>query len=118
MVNRLVSMRSRMMSKSLRFLVLGASAVVQLAMPVGTAQAGPFLDWLLGRPIYTYPAPVAVAPVAVAPVPAYLPAASTALPVTASYATVAPSGFQVNQPTTLGYAPAATISSPVTTHYP
>lgn len=70
------------LSKNL--VVATAIAVTQLALPTTDAQAGPFLDWLLGRHAGTYPAATTVA---------YCPTPT----VTAAYPTTCPG------PNTTGY---------------
>src|SRR6186997_1819025 len=62
-------------------LVCAAFVALQLALPVKNLHAGPFWDWLLGRPILTYPGQPAAAtalPAVAAPVMANYPAAPAA----------------------------------------
>jgi hypothetical protein len=100
-----------------KLVVCAAFVGLQLAVPVKNLQAGPFLDWLLGRPILTYPSQPTVAAAAV-PVLAPASAVTTAgYPATASHQ-VAP-GYPY--PLTTNYAattaaPAA-CPCPVTANY-
>src|SRR5262245_61386545 len=105
------------MSKSLRSMLFGTTLViVQLVLPAAHASAGPFLDWLFGRPIYTYPPATTNVPVAAPVAPGYAAANyGTAAPLTTNYAPFAgTSGI----PVTGGYAPLApATTAPVVSGY-
>ncbi len=91
-------------------LVCTAFIALQLTAPVKNLHAGPFIDWLLGRPIITYPAQPTVA--TAAPVLAPTSVTAAAYPTTVGYP-----GASANPVTTVNYATAATCPCPVTTNY-
>lgn len=114
----LTSMRKR--------IVVALAVTTALGLWADRAEAGPFLDWLLGRDVYVYPGPVATAPSLVPPAvvaepqitmnyaPAYqtLAPVPVAQPVTVARPVVAtfpwsPQAVAAPQPVVVGYAPYA-----------
>lgn len=101
------------MSRSWQKWAAGVACIAgQLALTATPVQAGPFLDWLLGRPIYTYPATTvgyAPAPIVAGYAPTPVVAGYAAAPVVAGYA---PAPIA---PTTVTTAP---VTPPVVASYP